>query len=341
MENGKILLIDGSSMLTSNFYGTVPREYYKAKTEEEKEEVYKSLMQTSDGIYTNAVYTTLKMLFYIIRSCNVKYMAIAFDVSRNTFRKELCSDYKGQRKATPDPLRSQFVLMENVLQRLGIPVLMSETYEADDLVGSLAEKLKKNDHVYLWSKDRDYLQLVDDNVTLWMALNDKFAEEKLYSTCNIQKENWMPDKVFPYTPERVKKIYDIYPDQIVDWKAMSGDPSDNIKGIPGISDKTAIPLLKEYGSLDNIYRELTLCEEDPTKEKELADIWKNKLGLKRSPIKYLKEGKESGELSQKLATIKLDIPMNLNKEDLLININMEEFMKIKKELEINDLYWKN
>ena len=317
----RILLIDGSSMLTSNFYGTVPKEYYKAKTDEEKEEIYKKIMQTSTGVYTNAVYTTLKMISYIIHSCNIKYMAVAFDVSRNTFRAQIMPEYKSQRKATPNPLKEQFILMENVLQRIGIPVLMSEKYEADDLVGSLAEKLKKQDHVYLWSKDKDYLQLVDNNVTLWMALNDKFTEEKLYKACNLTKESWLPDKVFPYTPDRVKLIYGICPEQVVDWKAMSGDSSDNIKGIPGISDKTTIPLLQKYGSMEEIYSELSSCDEDPVKEKELANIWKNELGIKRSPIKYLKEGKETGKLSQQLATIKIDAPMNISKEDLFIKVD--------------------
>ena len=156
----KLLIIDGSSLLSTSFYGTA-KDLMFAKTDEQRELAYKKLMQTKSGIYTNGVYGFIKTLNKILDNQKPSHLAVVFDLSRETtFRKQMYSEYKGTRKKSPEPLRAQFKLMQEVLEYIGVPVLKSLEFEADDFAGSLARKFEDEIPVYCHTKDHDYLQLI-------------------------------------------------------------------------------------------------------------------------------------------------------------------------------------
>lgn len=154
----KFYAIDCSSLLVSAYYGTLPNSIKYAKTDEEKVSHYGEIMHDSHGTYVNAVYTTLKSILKLINDDKPDYIVAAFDKSRNTFRREIYPDYKANRSEIQSPLKQQFILMENILEQIGLNVLYSDDYEADDLIGSVVETFKHNktNDFYLLTKDHDY-----------------------------------------------------------------------------------------------------------------------------------------------------------------------------------------
>ena len=136
MDNDYLLLIDGSSLLTTQYYGNLPREILFAKSDEEKKKFYHKIMQTRTGIYTNAIYGFMRTLLKIIKEQKPAYIAVAWDKSRNTFRREIYSEYKGNRGETPKPLKDQFILCEELLEKMGIRQFMDDSFEADDFYDS-------------------------------------------------------------------------------------------------------------------------------------------------------------------------------------------------------------
>ena len=197
---------------------------------------------------------------------------------------------------------------------------MNEEYEADDFAGSIAEKFKNEVDIYLWSRDQDYLQLVDKNVYLWRQMSKNTLEDALNSTYRndfrTDEIKNIPINVFQYDIGYVKQLTGVYPEQIVDLKAIVGDTSDNIPGVKGVSDKTAIPLLQKYGTVENIYEAIEMND-----EKTLSNEWKEELGIKRNPIKSFQKQKDICYLSKKLATIYREIPIDETLDDLSTNIN--------------------
>ena len=333
----KLLIIDASSMLVSHFMATLPMEYMKAKDEEEKKKYLYKIMQTKSGIYTNGVFSMLKAILYLLKNQKPDYICACFDKGRkNTFRKKMYDDYKAQRKETDPILSSQFKLIQDILDQIGIKMFMNEEYEADDFAGSIAEKFKNEVDVYLWSRDQDYLQLVDKNVYLWRQMSKNSLEDTLnityrndFRTDEIKN---VPINVFQYDVGYVKQLTGVYPEQIVDLKAIVGDTSDNIPGIKGVSDKTAIPLLQKYGTVENIYEAIEMND-----EKTLSNEWKEELGIKRNPIKSFEKNKDICYLSKKLATIYKEIPINETLDDLSTNINDFLLTDIIDEYEFNSL----
>ena len=333
----KLLIIDASSMLVSHFMATLPMEYMKAKDEEEKKKYLYKIMQTKSGIYTNGVFSMLKAILYLLKNQKPDYICACFDKGRkNTFRKKMYDDYKAQRKETDPILSSQFKLIQDILDQIGIKMFMSEEYEADDFAGSIAEKFKNEVDVYLWSRDQDYLQLVDKNVYLWRQMSKNSLEDTLnityrndFRTDEIKN---VPINVFQYDVGYVKQLTGVYPEQIVDLKAIVGDTSDNIPGVKGVSDKTAIPLLQKYGTVENIYEAIEMND-----EKTLSNEWKEELGIKRNPIKSFEKNKDICYLSKKLATIYKEIPINETLDDLSTNINDFLLTDIIDEYEFNSL----
>lgn len=256
-------------------------------------------------------------------------MAFVFDKTRDTFRRELYPDYKGTRSRTPEPLKQQFVLIERILEEAGFKVLYSGRYEADDYAGSLVHKFREQVPVVVMTKDHDYLQLVSDayNVRAWMvqARQEKAEElyDKYYGLYGLDKASVnLPEKTFEFTAETVYSEEGVWPEQITDLKGIQGDTSDNIPGVRGVASAAPL-LLGEYGTVENIYEVIHEAEQDKKELKELQDFWKNSLGISRSPYKSLtktgKEGELCGEaaarLSKELATIKTDIPLDLELED--------------------------
>lgn len=312
------LVIDGSSMLVTAYHGLLPNEIRFERDDEKKKLHYDKIMHTSDGIYTNAIYGMLTQILKIATEQKPEYMAIVFDKSRNTFRRDMYADYKAQRKSTDEPLKQQFVLMEQIIEQLGIKCLYDDKIEADDLAGSIIKLFEDSQDMRFMTKDHDYLQLVNDRTRGWMVQtskdNVKMLEEKYLKEYGINLEDFkLPEKVFEFGPAIVKGEEGVEPIQIIDKKAICGDSSDNIPGVKGVGDAAVIPLLSKYKTVEEIYEEIEKCE-DEKQEKELAKKWKEELGVKRSPIKNLKEQKEIAFLSKKLATIKTDakVPSDIN-----------------------------
>lgn len=346
----KLLIIDGSAMLTTCYFSLLPDSIKNTHDDEEKKKYYKDILQTSNGVYTNAVYGMLKAIKKIIENQKPKYICFVFDKTRETFRRKLYPKYKANRKETQQPLKDQFVLMENILEDLGFKVFYDNEYEADDFAGSITRKFEKEIPIVLMTKDHDYLQLVNDNNHVWMMMSsqDKAIDlyEKYFGLINFTPSNaGIPDACFEFGPNQVKGEDGVYPNQIIDLKGIVGDVADNIPGVRGVAEKSAIPLLNYYGSIDEIYRVIDSVKDDKKKIKELNNFWKEELGINRSPINmFLKEsvgdtinGREGAYLSQKLATIvtNLDIPYKL--DDFVCNLDYGKLKVICDRLEIKSL----
>lgn len=223
----KLLLIDGSSMIATLYYATLPNSVKYEKDENKKKEHYKDIMQ-ANGKYTNAIFSMMKKILKIIEKQDVTHIAVAFDKSRNTFRKEIYSQYKANRKTTEEPLAQQFKNIMEYLNRMGIQVFASSMFEADDIIGSLCEKFKSEIQISVLTKDKDYLQLADKNVTIWLEQKNQIAADELFSEYNMFKGDYnVPEKVFPFNEELIYQYFNILPKQVADWKAITGDTSDN------------------------------------------------------------------------------------------------------------------
>ncbi len=321
----KLILIDGSSLLNTYFWATVPREYLIAKTPEERQFYSKRIMQTSEGVYTNGVYAMTKSLLKLIEKQQPTHMAVAWDITRDTFRKKLYKDYKAQRKETLPELKSQFLLMQDLLKAAGISQFMSTEYEADDYLGTLAKKFENQLPVFILTKDQDALQLVSDRTRLWLISKHENEWRKEYGIGDST-----PDGAFEFTPLLVKEIYSLFPSQIIDQKALQGDSSDNIPGVHGVGIKATVPLLQEYGTIEALYEAL----EDELTFKATC----KSLGI-RTPLKALKKGKESAFLSKQLATIKTDIPdcRDLGLMEVKLNIQQDALQEYYRKLEFHSL----
>lgn len=337
-----LLLIDGSSLLTTQFFGNLPTEILFAKTDEEKAKYFGKIMQTSKGVYTNAVFGFLRTLMKICKEQRPSYIAVAWDMSRNTFRREMYADYKGTRSETMLPLGEQFGLCQNVLERLGIRQFMDNYYEADDFCGTLSHKFETEVPVRILTKDNDYLQLVTDNTQLWMMHATAKKTDELYAKYHLPKDGTTADRCFPFNRERVVEEFGVEPTSIADLKGLQGDTSDNIKGVPGVGPATATALIAKYKTVEALYAAMDGLDEAGLKA--LAASWKD-IGVSRSPIKNLLKtdenelvGKEAAFLSKKLATIKCDIDLgSLTLDDLAVNINRAEAVSIFEELEFKSL----
>lgn len=306
------LVIDGSSMLTTAYYANLPREIKFERDEEKQKLYYDKILHTKDGEYTNAVYGMTRELLNIILNQKPDYLAIVFDKTRNTFRRELYSEYKAQRKPSPAPLKQQFAAMEQIVEKLGIQCLYSDNVEADDFAGSIVKKFSApNCPIRFLTKDHDYLQLINDYTRGWVPQTKdetlKAMEENYLSPFGISlKDCNLPNNVFEFTAETTFGEEGVWPEQIPDKKGLCGDSSDNIPGVKGVGETSVIPLLAEYKTVEGIYEAIDDCMGDAKKEKELAAFWKNQLKIPKSPLNQLKANREMAFLSKKLATIKTD-----------------------------------
>ena len=234
-------------------------------------------LMDAEGIYTNAIYGFLNMLLKVIREQDVRYIAVCFDEHGPTFRHTAYADYKAGRSATPEELRQQFRTIRELLTDMGIRWFTLMGWEADDLLGTLSLKAEASDvRPLLLTGDRDALQLVDGRTEL-MFTRKGISETILF------------------TPARVHEEYGFGPDQVTDWKGLAGDSSDNIPGIPGVGDKTAVKLLHQYGTLENVLAH--------------AGEVKGKLGEK------LQTWQDQARMCKDLATIRRDAPVDFRLSD--------------------------
>ncbi len=260
MQDKSFILIDGHALAYRYFFA-----------------LERTGMKTSDNQPTWAVFGFFKALFDLLQNNTVKpdSIAVTFDVSRQTYRTEIYSEYKANRESMPDTLRSQIQLIIEGLQALNIPIYTKEGYEADDVIGTIATKAKQKQHkTYILTGDRDSFQLVD---------RDGFIKVIMPSKGELVEYDWY-------------KVYDkmgVYPYQIIDYKALSGDTSDNIPGIKGIGDKTACKLLNRFDKLEQIYENIN-------------DVTEKALNRK------LQEGREVAFLSKELATIQRNLDIDFD-----------------------------
>ncbi len=249
---GKALIFDGNSILNRAFYGVRP-------------------LNAPDGLPTNALFGFVGMINKAFSQIggNPDYAAIAFDLKEKTFRHKACESYKATRKPMPEELALQLPFAKQLAKALGLQVVEMAGFEADDILGTLSARFTENgDETFIVTGDRDSFQLINDKVTVLLAAND---ETKVT------------------TPKEIMEKYGVEPRKLIDIKALMGDSSDNISGVPGIGEKGAIKLISQYGDLDNIYAH--------------ADEIAGSVGKK------LREGKESAYISRFLAEIKLDVPL--------------------------------
>ena len=254
----KITIIDGNSLLFRAYFATA----YPGV----------EIMRTQDGTPTNAIFAFSSMINKILSTLKAdEGLMVAFDAGKDTFRKEQLESYKANRKPTPEDLVRQFPMARDFLRALGIFQFEQHGYEGDDIAGTVAKLAEKEGYqVTIYTSDRDFLQLVDNNITV-----------------NIIRKG-MSD-IVAMTPETVKEMYGFEPLQIIDYKGLRGDASDNLPGIKGIGEKTAVKLIQEYGNFDNIIAH--------------ASEIKGKLG------EAIIADQDTGRLSRDLAIIKTDVPL--------------------------------
>ena len=308
----KFILIDGSSMLVTAYYGNLPKALLFEKDPEKKKSLYNQIMHDDKGRYTNAMYSMMRTILKIMAEQKPTHMMFAFDQTRDTFRREKFPDYKGNRGDTPEPLKEQFENMENLLKELGFVVMYDNSFEADDIVGSVATRFEKEIPSYIITKDHDYLQLVSDYTRVWLVQTKQETAEELQNKYGAEY-GWnkklapLPDKAFEVTPDLCLKEYGVRPEQIPDLKGIQGDTSDNIPGVKGVSS-AAIPLLAKYDTVEGIYKAIDEAGDDKAL-KALAGSWKEELGITRSPMKPLVEYRDMAFLSKELAQIRRDFPV--------------------------------
>ena len=285
----KLVLIDGNSIMNRAFYGIMGNK----------------MLTTKDGTYTNAVYGFLAIMFKIIDDINPDYMAVAFDLKAPTARHLLYKEYKGTRKGMPDELAVQMPIIKKVLNAMNIKIFEKEGYEADDILGTLAKfGEKENLKVTILSGDRDTFQLASDNITI------RIPRTKAGKT---EEDDFDKAKVY--------EVYGLEPKDLIEVKGLMGDSSDNIPGVPGVGEKTALSLVKEYKTIENIYKQL---------EEGHAESIKGKLREKIS------ENKELAMLSKTLGTINVNVPIDEKLEDIETREwNKEEVYNLFKELNFN------
>ena len=280
----KIVLIDGHSILNRAFYGLPD-------------------LTNSEGLHTNAVYGFLNILFRTLEEEQPQYLAVAFDVHAPTFRHQMYADYKGTRKPMPSELREQVPMLKEVLRAMDIELVEKAGYEADDILGTLAERCeKKGMEVTVVSGDRDILQLASDRIMIRMP-------KTVRGKTTIEN----------YHAKEVMERYQVEPKQIIELKALMGDTSDNIPGIPGVGEKTATKLIVEYGSIENAY--VHVEEIRPNKAKE-----------------SLKNNYDLAVMSKKLATIDTQAPVECDLEHAKIrNLYTEEAYEMFRRLDFKNL----
>lgn len=273
----KLVLIDGNSIMNRAFYGIMGS---KALT-------------TKDGKYTNAIYGFLAILFKLLEDEKPEYIAVSFDLKAPTERHKLYDGYKANRKGMPNELAEQMPIIKEILKAMNIDIVEKEGYEGDDIIGTLSRYgEEKGLEVIILSGDRDTFQLATDNVKI-----------------HIPRTKAGKTETEIFDRDKVKEVYGIEPKQLIEVKGLQGDTSDNIPGVPGIGEKTALSLIQKYETIDNLYKKLEAGEDD----------------LKGKQKEKIEGNKELAYLSRTLGEINTHVPI----EDTLEELKTEEWDKPK------------
>lgn len=281
----RLVLIDANALIHRSFHALPP-------------------LTTKNGELVNAVYGFAAVLLKVLKELKPDYILTAFDLPKPTFRHLEYEAYKATRPKTPDELVGQFPIVKKVLKTFDIPILEKEGFEADDIIGTVTKKTGKDIEDVVVTGDLDTLQLVDENT-------------KIYTL-----KKGITDTIV-YDEKAVKERYELEPEQLLDLKGLKGDPSDNIPGVPGVGEKTAIDLLKKFGTIENLYKKLEKGE-----TKDIAESLKKKL----------LENKEQAFFSKKLATIRYDVPIKFDLDACRVETyNPQEVIKLFQELDFKSL----
>lgn len=266
----RLILIDSNALIHRSFHAIPP-------------------LNTRSGELINAVYGFSSILLRVINELKPDYIAAAFDLPAPTFRHIEYKEYKATRPKTPDELVKQIPRAKEILKALNIPILEKEGFEADDVIGTLAKRISKDGiEVMVITGDLDTLQLVSDKI-------------KIYTP-----KKGLSDPI-TYGEKEVEDRYGLKVSQMIDYKALRGDPSDNIPGVKGIGEKGACNLLKEFGTLENLYEKL-----EKLTDKQIIDS----PALSKNVVEKLKTNKEMAFFSKKLSTICLDVPLKITLKEL-------------------------
>ena len=282
----RFLAIDGNSIMNRAFYGI-------------------KLLTNKKGEFTNAIVGFMNIYLKAVEELHPDAVAVAFDVSAPTFRHEVSTAYKANRKGMPEELRGQMPRIKSILSALGIKIIEAPGFEADDILGTVSRLCSEQGHeCWILTGDRDSLQLLDEKVSVRLATT---------------KETII------FTPQKFKEVYGLEPLQLIDLKALMGDSSDNIPGVAGIGEKTASALISKFDSVENLYKKL---ENDEIPAGEIS----------ASVLTKLKNGKDAAFESKFLATIKRDVPIEQDLQSYIPSPpNVEECSKILTELEMFSL----
>lgn len=282
----KLLILDSNSILNRAFYGV---RYLSAK----------------DGTPTNAIYGFLNILLKLIKEQEPDYICAAFDVKAPTFRHKQYEGYKAQRKPMPEGLAAQMPLAKDVLRAMGVTILEKEGYEADDIIGTLARLCEESEiSCFIATGDKDDLQLASDKTKVILTVTKSGYNETII-----------------YDDKAVKEKYHVTPTEFIDVKALMGDPSDNIPGVKGVGEKTAMSLIEKHHSIEYIYENI------------------DGIGLKGAMLQKMKDGREMAFMSKELATINRNTPIEFNAEECVFDgfENNGELYEILKRLELNSI----
>src|SRR3989338_7121324 len=284
MEGKKLIIIDSHSLLYRAFHALPP-------------------LVNSKGQPTGAIYGFLLTLFKAIKDVEANYVVACFDTPKTTFRHQAFREYKAHRAAMPEGIVSQIPLVKEVLQSFGIPIFEKDGYEADDVVATISQTAKQDAEVYIVSGDLDNLQLVDQRVNVY-TLGRGIKDSVVYNT------------------EKVVERFGVNPEQMNDFKALTGDVSDNIPGVPGVGKTTAAEIIQKYGSIKNLYNELST----------------DTAVLKPKVKEALKVNKESAFLSLRLVETRKDVDIDFNLESCSFGkFNFNEVEKKLIGMEFNSL----
>lgn len=282
----KLLILDSNSILNRAFYGV---RYLSAK----------------DGTPTNAIYGFLNILLKLIKEQEPDYICAAFDVKAPTFRHKQYEGYKAQRKPMHEGLAAQMPLAKDVLRAMGVTILEKEGYEADDIIGTVARLCEESEiSCFIATGDKDDLQLASDKTKVILTVTKSGYNETII-----------------YDDKAVKEKYHVTPTEFIDVKALMGDPSDNIPGVKGVGEKTAMSLIEKHHSIEYIYENI------------------DDIGLKGAMLQKMKDGREMAFMSKELATINRNTPIEFNAEECVFDgfENNGELYEILKRLELNSI----
>ena len=282
----KLLILDSNSILNRAFYGV---RYLSAR----------------DGTPTNAIYGFLNILLKLIKEQEPDYICAAFDVKAPTFRHKQYEGYKAQRKPMPEGLAAQMPLAKDVLRAMGVTILEKEGYEADDIIGTVARLCEESEiSCFIATGDKDDLQLASDKTKVILTVTKSGYNETII-----------------YDDKAVKEKYYVTPTEFIDVKALMGDPSDNIPGVKGVGEKTAMSLIEKHHSIEYIYENI------------------DGIGLKGAMLQKMKDGREMAFMSKELATINRNTPIEFNAEECVFDgfENNGELYEILKRLELNSI----